>query len=405
MSQWGSKRKEEKAQRLRGSFRARSDADRRRLVKILRHEAHFLGIPVREDGWVSLRDLNYYVGTTSREDLEVLAGRDNKQRMVLYTDRETWIAAESGHSMSGVVGLPVPTSPEEEEVQGHWGTKEASEPLEVLAKTARALGEVATEEDEEMPAADETAASGAPKRPKRVVLATGQLALLRALAAANASNWADIQRTLKETPGDAEDKEDLVNNLTDLAATFAKNRAECSKAAALKAEKLADLEGEEAEYLAALPPHLVELERKNPVRPSLSAHLGWVEHDRFKRDVEAAGVWMARRREKSRLRAAKHRASKQAETAGNTAQDPVADRADAGDHLSFQLGEAAREPQSGKYIYLLYCTVSRDDTFKLKISRIQADKLAWIPKFTGFRNAHIITPPCRQPAACDTLLV
>ena len=199
----------------------------------------------------------------------------------------------------------------------------------MLAKTARALGEVATEapnavavavspgtleaevgieepdwsgdetpnipvtiakteEDEEMPAADETAASGAPKRPKRVVLATGQLALLRALAAANASNWADIQRTLKEAPGDAEDKEDLVNNLTDLATTFAKNRAECSKAAALKAEKLADLEGEEAEYLAALPPHLVELERKNPVRPSLSAHLGWVEHDRFKRDVEAS---------------------------------------------------------------------------------------------------------------------
>ena len=100
----GSRRKEEKAQRLRGSFRARSDADRRRLVKILRHEAHFLGIPVREDGWVSLRDLNYYVGTTSREDLEALAGQDNKQRLVLYTDRETWIAAESGHSMSGVVG-------------------------------------------------------------------------------------------------------------------------------------------------------------------------------------------------------------------------------------------------------------------------------------------------------------
>ena len=157
---------------------------------------------------------------------------------------------------------------------------------------------------------------------------------MRALAAANASNWADIQRTLKETPGDAEDKEDLVNNLTDLAATYAKNRAECSKAAALKAEKLAELEGDEAEYLASLP---------NPVRPSLSTHLGWVEHERFKRDAEAAGVWVARRREKSRLRAAKHRASQQAETAGNTAQDPVADRADAGDHLSFQLGEAAKE--------------------------------------------------------------
>ena len=59
---------------------------------------------MREDGWVSLRDLNYYVGTTSREDLEALAGRDTKQRLVLYTDRETWIAAESGHTMSGVVG-------------------------------------------------------------------------------------------------------------------------------------------------------------------------------------------------------------------------------------------------------------------------------------------------------------
>ena len=273
---------------------------------------------------------------------------------------------------------------EEEEVQGHWGTKEEKEPLEVLATTARALGEVAaeapnavavavspgtleaevgveepdwsgdespdipvaiakTEEDEEMPAAEETAASEAPKRPKRVVLATGQLALLRALAAANASNWADIQRTLKDTPGDADDKEGLVNNLADLAATYAKNKAECSKAAALKAEKLAELEGEEADYLASLPPHLLELERRNPVRPSLSTHLGWIEHDRFKRDAEAAGVWVARRREKSRLRAARHRASQQAETAGNTAQDPVADRADAGDHLSFQLGEAARE--------------------------------------------------------------
>ena len=114
---------------------------------------------------------------------------------------------------------------EEEEVQGHWGVKEEKEPLEVLATTARALGEVAaeapnavavaispgtleaevgveepdwsgdespdipvaiakTEEDEEMPAAKETAASEEPKRPKRVVLATGQLALLRALAAA-----------------------------------------------------------------------------------------------------------------------------------------------------------------------------------------------------------------------------
>ena len=43
------------------------------------------------------------------------------------------------------------------------------------------------------------------------------------------------------------------------------------------------------------------------------------------------------------MRAAKHRASKQAEAATAAAQDPVSDRVDAGSHLSFQLGEAARE--------------------------------------------------------------
>ena len=41
-----------KIERLRGPFRARNDDDRKRLVKILRHEAPFLDLPTREDGWV-----------------------------------------------------------------------------------------------------------------------------------------------------------------------------------------------------------------------------------------------------------------------------------------------------------------------------------------------------------------
>lgn len=97
-------------------------------------------------------------------------------------------------------------------------------------------------------------------------------------------------------------------------------------------------EGEEAAYL------MEELERKNPVRPSLSRSLGWVDHARFRQDVEAAGIWVARRKEKSRLRAASHRATQQtAEAAGAGAQDPVRSREDAAAHLNFQMNEAARD--------------------------------------------------------------
>ena len=59
-----SERAREKADRLRGSFRARTDSDRRRLVKVLRHEAPLLG----QDGWVSLRDVSNFVGAITSDD-------------------------------------------------------------------------------------------------------------------------------------------------------------------------------------------------------------------------------------------------------------------------------------------------------------------------------------------------
>ncbi|CAE7671785.1 unnamed protein product [Symbiodinium sp. CCMP2592] len=88
------RRDQEKLERLRGSFRARSDADRRRLVKILRHEAALLGLPIREDGWVSLKDLNECVGTISGEDAARIIGRDEKDRLILSQEgEEVWVAA------------------------------------------------------------------------------------------------------------------------------------------------------------------------------------------------------------------------------------------------------------------------------------------------------------------------
>ena len=68
---------------------------------------------MKEDGWVSLGDLNSHVGEISREDLEVLVGRDEKERLLLFTDVETWVAAVSGHSISGVVGPGRELSPAE----------------------------------------------------------------------------------------------------------------------------------------------------------------------------------------------------------------------------------------------------------------------------------------------------
>ncbi|CAE7297447.1 TRPT1, partial [Symbiodinium sp. CCMP2592] len=524
------RRDQEKLERLRGSFRARSDADRRRLVKILRHEAALLGLPIREDGWVSLKDINECVGTISGEDAARIIGRDEKDRLILSQEgEEVWVAAVSGHTIAGVVGpgreLPLQEVPEvlvhgsyarhsnnilkegaaryaqvrfllttndiylapdgipdrilaerdeemelievaeqrnsdqyppegspksdepmssversapgiaeatleglsapgaaaqeavlkeeqaapgqsastsaearfapgEGETQAIWGPKvEEGGPLQPLVDAAQALGEVALAEPEaialkvdpdtltaeigkmslededpdwsgdeaEIPVATalpgEAASSSTkqeegrgtkkeleldeteePPRRRKVVLATGQLSLFRALAAANASNWSGVQRALREAQGSGE-----VENVTSLAQAFSKNRDACAQAAS-RAAALAELEGAEAAYFAALPPALAELERKNPVRPSMDKSLGWINHARFLQDKEAAGVWVARRKEKSRLRAAAHRAAQQsAEGVGAGAQDPVRDQADAASHLNFQMNEAARD--------------------------------------------------------------
>ena len=68
---------------------------------------------MREDGWVALSDLNSQVGEISRADLEVLVGRDEKERLLLSTEGEAWVAAVSGHSISGVVGPGRELSPAE----------------------------------------------------------------------------------------------------------------------------------------------------------------------------------------------------------------------------------------------------------------------------------------------------
>ncbi|CAE7766338.1 kptA [Symbiodinium sp. CCMP2592] len=400
------RRDQEKLERLRGSFRARSDADRRRLVKILRHE-----------------DLNECVGTISGEDAARIIGRDEKDRLILSQEgEEVWVAAVSGHTIAGVVGpgreLPLQEVPEvlvhgsyarhsnnilKEGLHarraihllscgskhGRWRS-DIETSVFVLAREAARYAQVRfllTTNDiylapDGIPpeyisqieswrkgpvpfpprAAGSSVGRSAPgtaagSRREGAAKTAAEKAQQRAEAVAEhkeAARFTERQEARRKLAsaaprgtvgvGSGEEKSELVENLTSLAQAFSKNRDACAQAATSRAATLAELEGAEAAYFAALSPALAELERKNPVRPSMDKSVGWINHARFLQDKEAAGVWVARRKEKSRLRAAAHRAAQQtAEGGGAGVQDPVRDQADAASHLNFQMNEAARD--------------------------------------------------------------
>ena len=106
----GLSKREEKIQRLRGSFRPRSDDDRRRLVEDLAPRGRPAG-PPNQGGWVGIHT---YVGDITREDAHAIVTRDEKDPLVMSDETDgAWVAA--GHTPSGVIGpgreLPVSEVP------------------------------------------------------------------------------------------------------------------------------------------------------------------------------------------------------------------------------------------------------------------------------------------------------
>ncbi|CAE7435441.1 unnamed protein product [Symbiodinium sp. CCMP2592] len=266
-------------------------------------------------------------------------------------DEEETLAGASEAPQGGSASAPA--APGEGDTQAIWGPKvEEGGPLQPLVDAAQALGEVALAEPEAIAlkvdpdtltaeiaklslededpdwSGDEAeiqvttalpgeAASSSSKqeegvgtkkeiehdeteepapRRRKVVLATGQLSLLRALAAANASNWSGVQQALREAQGSGEEKSELVENLTSLAQAFSKNRDACAQAATSRAAALAELEGC---VLRGTPTGLGGVGTKKP-------------------------------------REAQH-------GAGAGAQHLVRDQADAATHLNFQMNEAVKD--------------------------------------------------------------
>lgn len=157
-----------------------------------------------------------------------------------------------------------------------------------------------------------------------VRLGTAKVRLLQELARADTANWKGLTQALKEAEGAGGAKAELVDDLTRLADLRRQAAAATTEALRDEVKRVQGLEENDREYLRALEERgdeMLRLERLNPVRPSQNSRR--IESARLTAEIEAGvGVWVARRREKGRLRAQQHRAQ--------LSQDAARERAVAG---------------------------------------------------------------------------
>ena len=154
--------------------------------------------------------------------------------------------------------------------------------------------------------------SEAPKRRKVLRFGSAHIKLLRAIADADSANWHTLQRCIRDhggaTPGQ---KTALVERLEELATRRAESRAGALDALEAHQRKAIEASELEEQYREGLSIEMARLERYNPVGPRSSQPL--LNLNRFQADLEAGtGVWQARRMQRSRERAAQHRAAMQA---------------------------------------------------------------------------------------------
>ena len=151
-----------------------------------------------------------------------------------------------------------------------------------------------------------------PKRRKVLRFGSAHIKLLRAVADADSANWHSLQKCIRDhggaTPGQ---KTALVERLEELAVRRAESRAGALHALEEHQRKAVEASELEEQYREGLSIEMARLERYNPVGPRSSQPL--LNLNRFHADLEAGtGVWQARRMQRSRERAAKHRAAMQA---------------------------------------------------------------------------------------------
>ncbi|CAE7689640.1 unnamed protein product [Symbiodinium sp. CCMP2592] len=252
-----------------------------------------------------------------------------------------------------------------QERQGERGTEDRfgpGAPEAVLPDSSGAPSKRAPSFEEQMAALDEEerillleAGGGLPSESssgsRPLVPRTGirltapKVGLLRAISDADTRNWKSLSAALKEAAGDGGTKAQLVLDLERLAS----QRKDASRGAkGLLEDKVRDLkalETSDSAYLKELDSQdkaMRELERQNPVRPSLASKP--LSSDRLTAAIKSGTpIWVARKQEKGRIRAQEHRARIEAEAARERAERPPgAEPTPRGEALDERMKEAAR---------------------------------------------------------------
>ncbi|CAE7617473.1 kptA [Symbiodinium sp. CCMP2592] len=192
----------------------------------------------------------------------------------------------------------------------------------------------------------ESSSASRPLVPRTGIRLTApKVGLLRAISDADTRNWKSLSAALKEAAGEGGTKAQLLLDLERLATQRGDASREVKGLLEEKVRNLKALETSDAAYLKELDSQgeaMRELERQNPVRPSLASKP--LSSDRLTAAIKAGTpIWVARKQEKGRLRAQEHRARIEAEAARERAERPPgAEPTPTGEALDERMKEAAR---------------------------------------------------------------
>ena len=185
-------------------------------------------------------------------------------------------------------------------------------------------------------------------RPRRRKVKFGDvhLHLLKAVADADAANWACLQEAIQQAPAASQVKSEFVERLNQLAEARLKSKTEAEAKAEERAQRVKHYTEAETDYRAGLNDQMLRLELANPVGPRTGVPL--VSDHRLKQEIEAGrSVWVARRAQRARERAAQHRQEvdtwSRAEKGPGTGPLLDVDLAEAGKVLDKALHDAAQK--------------------------------------------------------------
>ena len=207
--------------------------------------------------------------------------------------------------------------PDLSEEECDWSEDEPEiQVVEALPASSSGAG-TAKEDLEEEEKVDKTELlEEAPKRRKILRFGSAQIHILQAVAAADTANWVSLQQCIRAhefaTPGQ---RTALLDRLEQLAEAREESREGALEALEYHKRQAQDVADLEQAYQEGLDVEMARLERFNPVGPRSSQPL--LTNTRMEAELAGGtGIWQARRNQRARERAARHRLAV-AERGGN----------------------------------------------------------------------------------------